>query len=136
MNRPRPEKKREPAPSASRILPMHLKTGNRQVDETGEREVASHPCISNAGKNASVRVKKVNQPEVRVVVTERRRRQRCGAPARAGAASPRRAACPPAAPRARDRPRAAERGETQDATTVSWRLDRAVEIGPVGHDRD
>jgi len=43
---------------------MHLKTG---VDETGEWEVASRPYTSNAGKNASVLVKKVNQPEVREI---------------------------------------------------------------------
>jgi len=76
---PRPEKKREkgetgqrqlpgvrePVPTTTkRVLPMDLRIGDRLADETGEWEVASRPYTSNAGKNASVRVKKVGQPEV------------------------------------------------------------------------
>jgi len=79
MARPRPEKKRErkangqlplptpPAPvssSATRVLPMELRVGDRFTDAAGEWEVASRPYTSNAGKNAGVRVKKVGQPEV------------------------------------------------------------------------
>jgi hypothetical protein len=76
---PRPEKKRErrangqlplPTPrspasaSATRVLPIDLKVGDRLVDETGEWEVVSGPYTLNAGKNPSVRVKKFGQPEV------------------------------------------------------------------------
>ena len=79
MGKARPEKKREPkadgqlplptsaAPAsagATRVLPMDLKVGDRLVDETGEWEVVSRPYTSNAGKNASVRVKKAGQAEV------------------------------------------------------------------------
>jgi hypothetical protein len=41
-----------------------LRVGDRLVDETGEWEVASQPYVTNAGKDAYVRVKKVSQPEV------------------------------------------------------------------------
>jgi hypothetical protein len=78
MVRPRPEKSerkakgrlplstpRAPvAATATRVLPMDLKVGDRLVDETGEWEVVSRPYTSNAGKNASVRVKKAGQAEV------------------------------------------------------------------------
>ena len=40
---------------------MELQIGDRLVDETGEWEVAG---ITNAGKDAHVRVRKVGQPEV------------------------------------------------------------------------
>ena len=77
--RQRPEKKRErkangqlplPTPrspaaaSATRVLPIDLKVGDRLVDETGEWEVVSGPYTLTAGKNASARVKKIGQPEV------------------------------------------------------------------------
>ena len=63
--RPRPEKKREPAaPVGRRVLPMQFQIGDRLVDETGEWEVASRPYVTNAGKDAYVRIKKVGQPEV------------------------------------------------------------------------
>ena len=56
---------REPASSsATRVLPIDLKVGDRLVDETGEWEIVSGPYTLNAGKNASVRVKKIGQPEV------------------------------------------------------------------------
>jgi len=81
MAKPRPEKKRErkakanrqlplPPPrapessNATRVLPMDLRIGDRLVDETGEWEVVGRPYTTNAGKNARVRVKKVDQPEV------------------------------------------------------------------------
>jgi len=43
---------------------MELQVGDRLIDETGEWEVTSRPYTSNAGKNASIRVKKVGRPEV------------------------------------------------------------------------
>jgi hypothetical protein len=79
MAKPRSEKKRErkangqlplPTPrapvssSATRVLPIDLKVGDGLTDETGEWEVVSGPYTLNAGKNASVRVKKIGQPEV------------------------------------------------------------------------
>jgi hypothetical protein len=79
MAKPRPEKKRDrkangqlplPTPrtpalaSASRVLPMDLKVGDRLADETGEWEIISRPYTSAAGKLASVHVRKVGQPEV------------------------------------------------------------------------
>ena len=79
MAKPRPEKKRDRkgngqlplptsrAPAASsetRVLPMQLQVGDRLVDEAGEWEVASWPYVTNAGKDAHARVKKVGQPGV------------------------------------------------------------------------
>ena len=43
---------------------MQLQVGDRLVDETGEWEIASRPYVTNAGKDAHVRVKQVGQPEV------------------------------------------------------------------------
>jgi hypothetical protein len=69
LARSRPEKKsRENKPPQQlveqRVLPMQLQVGDRLVDETGEWEVASRPYVTNGGKDAHVRVKKVGQPEV------------------------------------------------------------------------
>jgi hypothetical protein len=79
MAKPGPKKKRErkdngqlPLPtsrtsaacSETRVLPMQLQIGDRLADETGEWEVASRPYVTNAGKDAHVRVKKVGQPDV------------------------------------------------------------------------
>jgi hypothetical protein len=65
--RNKPEKQLDlptPAPPATiRVLPMHLKSGDRLADETGEWEVVGRPYTTNAGKTAHVRVKKVRQPE-------------------------------------------------------------------------
>jgi hypothetical protein len=84
MAKPRPTKKRErkdngqlPLPtsrtpaasSETRVLPMQLQVGDRLVDETGEWEVASRPYVTNAGKDAHVRVKKVGQPELTEIRT-------------------------------------------------------------------
>lgn len=72
MTKPRPEKKREPAqPATRRVLPMELRIGHRLVDETGEWEVVGRPYTSNAGKNARVRVQRVEQPDVTAIRTWR-----------------------------------------------------------------
>ena len=61
----RPEKKPAPAaPSATRILPMQLRIGDRLVDETGEWEVVSRPYTTAGGKTAHVRVQRAGQPDV------------------------------------------------------------------------
>lgn len=43
---------------------MQLQIGDRLADESGEWEVASRPYVTNAGKDAHVRVKKVGQPDI------------------------------------------------------------------------
>jgi len=43
---------------------MELQIGDRLVDETGEWEVIGRPYTSNAEKNAHVRVRRVDQPDV------------------------------------------------------------------------
>jgi hypothetical protein len=48
---------------------MELQIGDRLTDETGEWEVVSGPYTLNAGKNASVRVKKVGQPDITEIRT-------------------------------------------------------------------
>jgi hypothetical protein len=66
--RPRPEKKPEPAPPATRrVLPMELRVGDRLSDETGEREVIGRPYTTAAGKNAHVRVRRVDNAEVAMI---------------------------------------------------------------------
>ena len=65
MAKPRPKKKREPAPPATRrVLPMELRIGDRLIDETGEWEVVGRPYTTAGGKNARVRVQRVGQPAV------------------------------------------------------------------------
>ena len=65
MAKQRPEKNRKPTPPATRrVLPMELLIGDRLVDETGQWEVVGRPYTSNAGKNARVRVKRADQPDV------------------------------------------------------------------------
>jgi len=50
MAKPRPEKKREPAPAAtSRVLPMELQIGDRLTDETGEWEIIARPYTTAGG---------------------------------------------------------------------------------------
>ena len=77
MARPRPEKKRQkakpvqpplhgmppPLPGTTR-LPMQLQIGDHMTDSTGEWEVVGRPYTTNSGKNAHVRVQRVNQPGV------------------------------------------------------------------------
>ena len=70
MARPRSEKKREPgAPTSSRVLPMELRVGDRLTDETGEWEVIGRPYTTAGGKNARVRVQRVDQPAVTEIRT-------------------------------------------------------------------
>jgi len=65
MAKPRPGKKREPAPPATRrVLPMDLHVGDRFTDESGEWEVIGRPYTTAAGKSARVRVQRVGQPAV------------------------------------------------------------------------
>jgi len=61
MARPKPEKKPAAAvPATIRVLPMGLQLGDLLVDETGEYEVIGRPYMTAAGKNAHVRVKRVD----------------------------------------------------------------------------
>jgi len=63
MARPKPEKKPAAAvPATIRVLPMDLQLGRPpRVDETGEYEVIGRPYMTADGKNAHVRVKRVDQ---------------------------------------------------------------------------
>jgi hypothetical protein len=66
----RREKKREPAaPAEHRVLPMELQVGDRLTDETAEWEIIGRPYTTNMGKNAHVRVRRVDQPEVTEIRT-------------------------------------------------------------------
>jgi hypothetical protein len=82
MAKPRPERKRErkangqlalptspAAASATRVLPMDLRGGDRLTDETGEYEVVGRPYTTNAGKDVHVRVKRVDQSNVTMIRT-------------------------------------------------------------------
>ena len=70
MARPRPAKKREPAPSPQlRVLPMELRVGDRLTDETAEWEIIGRAYTTNMGKNAHVRVRRVDQPDVTEIRT-------------------------------------------------------------------
>jgi hypothetical protein len=46
---------------------MQLLPGDRLVDETGEYEVIGRPYTTRAGKNAHVRVQRVDNPEVTMI---------------------------------------------------------------------
>jgi hypothetical protein len=46
---------------------MQLQIGDRLVDETGEYEVIGRPYTTAAGKNARVRVQRVDNPEVTMI---------------------------------------------------------------------
>jgi hypothetical protein len=66
MAKPKPEK--TPAmPATSRILPMDLQLGDRIIDETGAYEVVGRPYTTAAGKNAHVRVRRVDNAEVAMI---------------------------------------------------------------------
>jgi hypothetical protein len=68
MAKPKPEKKpADTAPAPRRILPMDLQLGDRIVDETGEYEVVGRPYTTAAGKNAHVRVRRVDNAEVAMI---------------------------------------------------------------------
>ena len=61
----RPKREKKPASTAtSRFLPMQLKPGDRLADSTGEWEVMGRPFTTAGGKNAHVRLQRVNQPGV------------------------------------------------------------------------
>src|SRR6516162_155460 len=79
MAKPRPEKKRPkakpvqpqlpgmrppPPPGTVRIFPTQLQIGDRMTDATGEWEVVGRPYTTAGGKNAHVRVQRLNQPGV------------------------------------------------------------------------
>ena len=59
--RSRPEKKKN-EPAVTKVLPMDLRVGDRLTDETGEWEVVGRPFTTANGKNAHVRVQRVDQP--------------------------------------------------------------------------
>src|SRR5437879_20093 len=61
---PPPAPQQAAAPAATRVLPMQLKVGDRLGDETGEWEVIGRPYMTNGGKTAHIRVKRVDQPTV------------------------------------------------------------------------
>ena len=69
MAKPKPEKKpaAAAAPATKRILPMDLQLRDRIVDETGEYEVVGRPYTTAAGKNAHVRVRRVDNAEVAMI---------------------------------------------------------------------
>ena len=75
MSKSRPEKtpveKTSPLaqPAEQRVLRMELQPGDWLTDETAEYEVIGRPYTTNGGKDAHVRVKKVDQPDVTVLRT-------------------------------------------------------------------
>jgi hypothetical protein len=79
MAEPRPEKKRQRSraaqpqlpgmplplpPGTTRVLPMQLQVGDRMTDSTGEWDVVGRPYTTVGGKNAHVRVQRVDKPDV------------------------------------------------------------------------
>ena len=52
------------ASGTARVFPMQLQIGDRMTDSSGEWEVVGRPYTTNGGKNAHVRVQRVNQPGV------------------------------------------------------------------------
>jgi hypothetical protein len=72
MAKSKPEKKQEEKkaqPSEHRVLPMHLKLGDRLVDASGEYEVIGRPYTTKGGKDARVRVQRVDNPDVTMLRT-------------------------------------------------------------------
>jgi hypothetical protein len=68
MAKPRPDKKTEPPkPAEQRVLPMHLKLGDRLVDASGEYEVIGRPYMTNAGKDVHVRVCRADNRDVTMI---------------------------------------------------------------------
>jgi|SRR6516165_10658303 len=51
-------------PGTIRIFPTQLQIGDRMTDATGEWEVVGRPYTTNAGKNAHIRVQRVEKPGV------------------------------------------------------------------------
>jgi hypothetical protein len=65
MARSRRDQEREPEPPAEqRVLPMHLRIGDRLIEKTGLWEVIAFPNLSGDGKTTQVRVQRVAQPDV------------------------------------------------------------------------
>jgi len=46
------------------VLPMQLQPGDRITDESGEWEVVGRPYTTAGGKNAQVRLQRVDKPGV------------------------------------------------------------------------
>jgi hypothetical protein len=68
MPKPRSEKKRQSEhPGEQRVQPMQLQVGDRIVDETGEYAGVGRPYTTAAGKNARVRVRRVDNPDVTMI---------------------------------------------------------------------
>jgi hypothetical protein len=62
FTRSRPEKKsQQSAPTERRILPMQLQIGDRLIDETGDWEVIGRPYTTAGGKDARVRIHRVDR---------------------------------------------------------------------------
>jgi hypothetical protein len=51
-------------PGTARVFPMQLQIGDGITDSSGEWEVVGRPYTTAGGKNAHVRVQRVNQPGV------------------------------------------------------------------------
>ena len=74
MAKPRPKRKAKPTqpqlprmppplpPGTVRIFPTQLQIGDRMTDATGEWEEVGRPDTTSGGKNAHVRVQRVEQP--------------------------------------------------------------------------
>jgi hypothetical protein len=56
-------------PGTTRVLPIQLQIGDRIADETGEWEVIGHPFTTAGGKNAQVRLQRVDKPGVTEIRT-------------------------------------------------------------------
>ena len=54
----------ERTPTATHVLPIELRVGDRITDETGEWEVIGRPYTTAGGKTAHVGVRRVAQPSV------------------------------------------------------------------------
>ena len=65
MAKSRPEKNQP----ERRVLPMELQAGDRLTDETGEYEIIGRPYTTRGGKDAHVRVKRVDNAEVTMIRT-------------------------------------------------------------------
>ena len=51
-------------PGTIRIFPTQLQAGDRMTDSAGEWQVVARPYTTSGGKNASVRVQRLNKPGV------------------------------------------------------------------------
>jgi hypothetical protein len=56
-------------PGTARVLPMQLQIGDRMTDSTGEWEVVGHPFTTAGGKNAQVRLQRVDKTGVTEIRT-------------------------------------------------------------------